>query len=326
MNTVPKLEHVEKAIEYMGEPVGCNPALWFIGVNKRINEIALAEQQENKGSDWYNPTSFIDKQKLRESQQESEYITAAQARTLFLDGGSIEFFGEDEQRWFECGNGCRFFEQINGKPIKYRTIKQAQPEPVDPYAALRAEYAKQVKEGTTRFYLWEHSRNGSDWIETPTPDFSDTNYRYTDISCYVSKDGEPAIRMLRTEAQELQAELGDTVDWSHSDSIWSTLHGFMFAMSGVSTYRTKPTIKLDGNMVTPEQAAAEWGAKKETCDLWFCDYSNDYRLDNTCLKPDGSFYYYNNQSKYCYELRPKQPTWTGSREDVIALLKEKGLL
>jgi hypothetical protein len=88
----------------------------------------------------------------------------------------------------------------------------------------------------------------------------------------------------------------------------------------------KATIKLDGNMVTSEQAAAEREAKKETHNLWFCDYSNDYRIDNTCLKPDGSFYHYNDQAKYCYELRPKQSTWTGSRDDVIALLKEKGVL
>jgi hypothetical protein len=28
------------------------------------------------------------------------------------------------------------------------------------------------------------------------------------------------------------------------------------------------TIKLDGKMVTPEQAAAEWESKKEACDVW----------------------------------------------------------
>jgi hypothetical protein len=34
-----------------------------------------------------------------------------------------------------------------------------------------------------------------------------------DISCYVSKDGDTAIRMLRTEAQELQRKTKDTHDW-----------------------------------------------------------------------------------------------------------------
>jgi prefoldin subunit 5 len=34
-----------------------------------------------------------------------------------------------------------------------------------------------------------------------------------DISCYVSKDGDTAIRMLRTDAQELQRQTKDTHDW-----------------------------------------------------------------------------------------------------------------
>jgi hypothetical protein len=194
---------------------------------------------------------------------------------------------------------------------------------VGPHADLRAEYIRQRDAVPCElgFYLWEHSRNGSDWIETPTPDFSDTNYRYTDISCYVSKDGEPAIRMLRTEAQALQRELGDTVDWykPNGELPWNQ-EDFSFLIDGTYTYRTKATIKLDGNMVTPEQAVTDWEAKKETHELW-------YRSDRVdwCIWFLKQLNKVENHNEH-YELRPKQPTWTGSREDVIALLKEMGVV
>jgi hypothetical protein len=84
----------------------------------------------------------------------------------------------------------------------------------------------------------------------------------------------------------------------------------------IYTYRTKATIRLDGKMVTPEQAAAEWKAKRETHDVWFTTHTGAW------VKVGGDF----DSSRGRYELRPKQPTWTGSREDVIALLKDEGLL
>jgi hypothetical protein len=106
----PKIEHIQKAIEYMGEPVGCNPTLWFIGVYKRINEIALAEQQE------------------------SEYITAEQARELGED--KVEWFAPyaNPPTWIPCRGDAKFPRYFSGTAmeIKYRAIKQAQPEPVDP--------------------------------------------------------------------------------------------------------------------------------------------------------------------------------------------------
>jgi hypothetical protein len=58
------------------------------------------------------------------------------------------------------------------------------------------------------------------------------------LYCYVSKDGEPAKRMLRTEAQELQAELGDTVEWKHpSMNIYAGV-SLGFSVKGTYTYRT----------------------------------------------------------------------------------------
>jgi hypothetical protein len=86
----------------------------------------------------------------------------------------------------------------------------------------------------------------------------------------VSKDGEPAIRMLRTDAQELQAELGDTVEWSHATTDGRSYTGYAtnnksirFSLAtGTYTYRT---IKLDGRMVTPTHSQiAEWREEFET--------------------------------------------------------------
>jgi hypothetical protein len=97
----------------------------------------------------------------------------------------------------------------------------------------------------------------------------------------------------------------------------------MFTFDGVSTYRTKATIKLDGKMVTPEQAAAEWEAKKETYDL----YRKNPIMSVYC--PSPNWHAFDDVDKHEYELRPKalkQVSWTGSPEDVIALLKEMGLL
>jgi hypothetical protein len=200
--------------------------------------------------------------------------------------------------------------------------------PVDPHAALRAEYAKQVQEGTTGFYLWERKRGMEPFSEVNyLMFFPDAQYRCTDISCYVSKDGEPAVRMLRSEAQELQHQTKDTHDWFDPNNN-EPYEGVIFSFNaneGIYTYRTKATIKLDGKMVTPEQAAAEWEAKKETHDVWAL---NNCGGEVITIKP--SFNPYNaHLSGYEYQLRPKalkQPTWTGSRDDVIALLKEKGLL
>jgi hypothetical protein len=299
----PKLEHIQKAIEYMGAPFVCTPTEWFMGVYTRINEIALAEQQE------------------------SEYITAAQAREL--GAGNAEFNHPTmREEWNVCVETCSYPKSMYGGDYKYRAIKQAQPESVDPHAALRAEYAKQVAAGATGFYLWEF-----DYLIGPVgfqplntrPEFHPSmQYRCTDIICYVSKDGEPAIRMLRTEAQELQRKLGDTVVWNHPNMTIYAGASLGFNVKGTYTYRTRATIKLDGEMVTPEQAAAEWEAKKETHDVYSIS-----TIETTLENYPRFSLTFDSGNGYWYELRPKalkQPAWTGSREDVIALLKEKELL
>jgi hypothetical protein len=79
---------------------------------------------------------------------------------------------------------------------------------IDPHAALRAEYAKQVAEETTGFYLWECNLNAGKaipavWCLDPPLFRQGGEYRFTDISCMVSKDGEPAIRMTRQDGRRL---------------------------------------------------------------------------------------------------------------------------
>ena len=51
--------------------------------------------------------------------------------------------------------------------------------------------------------------------------------------------------------------------------------------------RTKATIKLNGKMMTREQAITEWESKKDTCDMWVNN-------DTTAIKFDDDNYNYNN--------------------------------
>ena len=210
----------------------------------------------------------------------------------------------------------------------------AQSEPVDPHAADRIKYAKQVAEGTTGFYLWEYEHSHSEGWQSVSdkPLFMDGNkYRCTDISCMVRKDGEPAIRMLRREAQKLQRELGDTVDWVWVSSSACTGKSFAcdesvlsFTNGGTYTYRDKATIKLNGEMVTREQAMAEWESKKDTHDiLCAVEFAPEFELQS------GVIWRAYSDQKFEFELRPKPAkvvAWTGSRDDVINLLKALGLL
>jgi hypothetical protein len=264
-----------------------NPIMDLDIVNKAI-EIALAEQQET-------------------------YITAAQAREL--GSGNAEY-SINEVDWYTCKVTCKYRTNavFSCRTYKYRAIKQSQPEPVDPHAALRAEYAKQVKEGTTGFYLWE-----VDWEEKPTgftscyqaPEFNlMRRYRCTDISCVVSKDGEPAKRMLRSEAQELFAETKKTHDWylGKMSLPWEG-EVFCFDADVNYTYRTKATVKLDGKMVTPEQAKDEWEAKKETHDVYLKNVFNTF----VCVNNDNphEIFSIDGQSEYEFRLKPlKQVSWS----------------
>lgn len=106
-------------------------AFVFIDLANRAIEIALAEAN---------------------AQQET-YLTADEARKLGAGNAMYLLDGI----WIPC-DGVHYHDNF-----KYRAIQpqpQAQPEPADPHATLRAEYSKQVKEGTTELYLWRRRDAG----------------------------------------------------------------------------------------------------------------------------------------------------------------------
>jgi hypothetical protein len=209
--TIPKITdaHWKQAFTDLLSPQMNNAAI----CNRAI-EIALAEQQER------------------------EYITAAQAREL--GSGNAEY-SINEVDWYTCKVTCEYRTNavFSYRPYKYRAIKQ-------PHAALRAEYAKQVEEGTTGFYLWEYMNPMCDFWRTCIVDPSwnpDKQYRCTDISCYVAKQGEPAKRMLRTEAQELQRQTDETHEWrlpngSYRNEVYAN-GKLTFTDKGTYTYAPK---------------------------------------------------------------------------------------
>jgi hypothetical protein len=105
--------HVDKACDELRRAkVHDYLQLKNVDICNKANEIALAEQQE------------------------SEYITAAQAREL--GAGKAEYTYEMLEggwsKWNTCLKSCAYVPSGAGWKVKYRTIKQAQPEPVDPHA------------------------------------------------------------------------------------------------------------------------------------------------------------------------------------------------
>jgi len=96
--------HVDKACDELRRAkVHDYLQLKNVDICNKANEIALAEQQE------------------------SEYITAAQAREL--GAGNAEIRNAHTDNWIVCGEGFKYHPDFI-----YRAIKQAQPEPVDPHA------------------------------------------------------------------------------------------------------------------------------------------------------------------------------------------------
>jgi hypothetical protein len=118
--------------------------------------------------------------------------------------------------------------------------------------------------------------------------------------------------MLRTEAQELQAKLGDTVEWNlFGTTLQWEGEVFTFDVERTYTYRTKATIKLDGRMVTREQAAAEWKTKKETHEMWF--QFGKLSWTDVIGFPTNLIDYFIISNDCEYELRPKalkQVSWS----------------
>ena len=189
-------------------------------------------------------------------------------------------------------------------------------EPVDPHAALRAKYARQRDAVPCElgFYLWEGCKDATTPWQNATGhhiNFApDCQFRCKDISCYVSKDGEPAIRMLRTDAQKLQAETKDVCDWFYDNGVkgGNDIFGFdsQFTEYPYSYKRkAKPKVRLtvEGEQpqeVTQAEAQAIWELLKGTHDCYFSVGSASYLKDNdvgfTCTSE--------NKGRYQLRLKP----------------------
>jgi hypothetical protein len=266
---------------YMGEPLKyraikqAQPVSWNTKYSDSTPKLSVGN---SAFEDWFQSQPFTTQTGIKQMCRDSYAAGMGDPLVTYV---TTQAQPEPVREYDEAAFLKRFEQNLNRDNEDFFRVT----EPADPHAdnfaeeshpAYRALYDKQVKEGTTGFYLWElmTTTNPDVWQQKTTGDephwTATTQYRCTDISCYVSKDGEPAIRMLRTEAQELQAKLGDTVEWWAGTTKAFNGEDFTFNLRGTTyTYRTKATIKLDGRMVTPEQAAAEWKTKKETHDVWY---------------------------------------------------------
>jgi hypothetical protein len=150
------------------------------------------------------------------------------------------------------------------------------------------------------------------------------------LYCTVAAKGDPAKRMLRTEAQELQRKLGDAVEWWAGTIKAINCEDFTFNLGSNTTYTYAPkaTIKLDGKMVTPEQAATEWGAKKETHALWFRLFPLGFTKVEGVSKDMSSYFSYHKENVE-FELRQKalkQVSWSDMPVGVAVRDKTTGVI
>jgi hypothetical protein len=224
------------------------------------------------------------------AEQEQHLITAEEARKLGAGKAEYSF---DANVWHVCRKGCEYLNVFKGKAFKYRAIKQAQPEPVDPHAALRAEYAKQVKDGTVGFYKWEFLNEVDDWqrcfsafdgVSVEPLWLTNKSYRYTDISCMVALKGEPAKRMLRTEAQELQRKTKDTHNWFYVVNIPAS-NIFDFDCGGTYTYAPK-ALKIVKWANVPVGVAVR---DKKTKSVWLHQGVSDFKQALVIALPNRQF-------------------------------------
>jgi hypothetical protein len=251
--------------------------------------------------------------KLIKQAQPEPVIAALEEINKCIDKNLEEFHNE----WavspeLEC-LAEKAIAKLNSEPVETEEESNASWAAIDapiPHADLRVEYIRQRDAVPCElgFYLWERKDKGmADFAKLGVPPafYPFHEYRCTDISCMVSKDGEPAIRMLRTEAQELQRKLGDTVEWNlFGTTLQWEGEVFTFNVERTYTYRTKATIKLDHKMVTREQAAAEWEAKKETHEMWF--QFGKLSWTDVIGFPTNLIDYFIISNDCEYELRPKE--------------------
>jgi hypothetical protein len=171
-----------------------------------------------------------------------------------------------------------------------------------------------MAEGTTGFYLWEYRFSSNQaWRPLDHEEFfPDHRYRCTDISCYVSKDGEPAVRMLRTEAQELQRQTKDTHDWElngHSNGL-----PYDFDAGSVYNYTPKLCTTVNGESMTVEAVQKMFAATFGSHDWWANGVIE--------IKYSGWDFSASSRAKYTHALKKPNLKEFSNSEKASALAKE----
>jgi hypothetical protein len=255
------------------------------------------------------------------NEQQETYITAEQAREL--GAGNAEFNHPTmRDEWNVCAETCSYPNSIYGENYKYRAIR-AQPDDsvirVGDKVRIGVYVCGEFKPMSLAIVVEDVDaqlcrvdkmslHGGAPWItlEQKSHLRKETQAQPEPVDeqlyCQVSKDGEPAKRMLRTDAQKLQAESGDTVDWFNPYNDKLTVASD-FGLVGIYKYGTKANlVKLGGELMTREAAIAKYEAVQDKCDIWI---KNDVTIVWEMTKLTRKFIVYANECNCEYELRTK---------------------
>lgn len=230
----------------MTELKGSDNERW-VAICQRAIEIAIAE------------ADVVAARNYTDSIAASEYITASEARALGAGNAEYHFIGDS--LWRECDKYCRYAESGLGEQFQYRAIQRDKLEaewvriegvdhdpryeqvvkPADLHAELRAQYEKQVADGTTDYYVWE-----SNWRNIPTewhvvnPQFDVAQvYRCTPKPTTTVNGETMAVEM----AQKLFEETKGTHDWFFYSGAYSLNDVASFTNSIIHDITYKPKAK-----------------------------------------------------------------------------------
>lgn len=182
---------------------------------------------------------------LAKQSQEQSLISAEEARKLFENGQAVEMLMSGEVKWLQCTATNTWTDDFYGRTIKYRAIKQPEPLTSLPDELIDPEAKKALGE----------------WIDSQQPE-------PVEPTTIVNSE-----RMTLSAAEALKVKLGDSVewfDWSPMRSQTKSIGNWKFSAEDFYSYTEKANlVKLNGKLVTREAAIAEWGSKKDTCDVWF---------------------------------------------------------
>lgn len=262
--------------------------------------------------------SLIDKANAGQKQSEEQYITATQARELGVENAE---YSDTRGKWHLCGNYCKYqktsaFDGSDWQFVmddKTRCVKLIE-EVYDLLAEGESKTAKELIQKRVN----NLTVNIPPYIGPVAP-----TCQVRDLNTGVTKTMTPEAAKL------LQAETKDVCDWFDVGGGKSETYNFHFGQDGIYTYKLKANlVKLDGKLMAREAAIAEWESKKDTCDVWYTSDSppkGEWELERNFSGKYSHNWNSLTQIKGAeYQLRPKplKQEWAGSREDVIALVKD----